>query len=106
MCVVEPQGVFDCTYQFDAELSPSQTESMSAWLSYHCEENFVFLRTTNQILAGGCTNSAAEWERRQQLSDIYDEHYQPYHSYQIRIMKEDQARFEMVWRDKIDKPNS
>lgn len=103
--IIEPVGVFNATYEFVSGLTDDQVTKMGAWLSYNCEHNFIFLKTSNQILAGGCTNAAAEWEQRCSDVNVADDHYKPYEEYQIRLMAPDIPMFEITWRDQIINPN-
>jgi hypothetical protein len=92
---IDPQGIFDVTYEFTEPLTAKQQETIGGWLSNHCTHNFIFIKITNQIIAGGYGNNSVAWANRQLKSMSI--HHQKIHKWEIRMVDQDATIFEMVW---------
>lgn len=65
------------------------------WLADNCGKNFVCIRKTSELIAGGSTNNKNQWERRKRLGRGKFDYEQI--SAIIRLDHSDIVSFRLVW---------
>lgn len=92
------KGAFHVTYQFQNNLSALQQETMGEWLSTHCTENFIFIKLSRRIIAGGWSDNNAAWANRKNRKAVH--HVDT--TWEIRLHQQDTKIFLMVWGNLLD----
>jgi len=87
-------GSFD--YELILEgISDNEIEILCDWLADNCTDNFIFLKESSELIAGGSTNNKLRWERRKLNGrDPFDHITVDAH---IRLDRDDIAAFRLTW---------
>lgn len=85
---------------FDYQLLLSDVDdeiifNICEWLADNCSNNFVVVRKTSELIAGGSTNNKMKWERRKKRGrDKFDREQI---DVMVRLDRDDIVAFRMVW---------
>lgn len=84
-----PAGAF--SYQLTLyESDKNVTDALCEWLSINCKDNFIVVRDTCAILAGGYADNADAWVRNAPLHD-------PISEIRVRLSSDDLVLFTLAW---------
>lgn len=86
-----PAGIFEYEITLFDTLSKKQEADLAEWLCYNCNDNFIFAKDIDQIIAGGCSNNLQAWQNNSKFLK------QKIVEYRIRLYSKDVMLFRMVW---------
>jgi len=89
-----PAGDFD--YQIILEdINDDYIFDLCEWLAENCSRNFVLVKETSELIAGGSTNNLSKWNRRKERGrDKFDK--ETVNAF-IRLYDDDVTAFRIVW---------
>lgn len=89
-----PAGAFDYELLLH-DVDDDTIFQLCEWLAGNCSENFVCVRKTSELIAGGSTNNLSKWTRRKRLGrDKFDREQI---DVMIRLDEADITAFRFVW---------
>jgi hypothetical protein len=87
-------GYYDKLYHIHYMNEVEET-ILGEWLCYHCLNNFIFLKESDALIAGGHDDNVNEWNNR--FDPNKHNRYVPYSFHVIKLLTEDAVFFELTW---------
>lgn len=78
-------------------LDEGMIDVLIGWLCDNCVDNFVVIKVTDELIAGGTTNNKLSWDREKVNGKRPSPHNCPVTEFKIRMSVVDATTFRISW---------